>query len=94
MVYIDFGDIDAESSNLAGVLIGEILQLQNLKGLSLARNNISGSIPTQIGSLTYLEEIFLGEKFLTGIILGTLGGLKNIQNFSVWGKQSFRTYPR
>ena len=48
-------------------------------GIHLSSNNITGRIPHEFGSLTFLEEIDMERNNLTGKIPGSLGKLANIQ---------------
>ena len=47
-------------------------------GLSLGRNNLTGAIPSQLGSLSDLETLWLGDNQLTGAIPAELGSLSNL----------------
>jgi Leucine-rich repeat (LRR) protein len=47
--------------------------------LSLPHNLLSGTIPVELGSLTYLQNLSLPRNQLTGSIPGELGGLTSLQ---------------
>ena len=54
-------------------------------------NQFSGSIPPEIGGLTSLVELFLGENDLTGRIPAELGGLSSLEALNLhenllWGE--------
>ena len=46
--------------------------------LSLGRNDLSGEIPAELGSLSNLEALSLNENYLSGEIPAELGGLSNL----------------
>ncbi|KAJ4707479.1 putative Receptor protein kinase [Melia azedarach] len=52
----------------------------NLEVLQLVYNNVSGSIPSQIGSLSKLRQLLLHRNNLTGSIPSELGSLRNLEN--------------
>ena len=47
-------------------------------GLSLGRNVLTGAIPSQLGSLSNLETLWVGDNQLTGEIPAELGSLSNL----------------
>ncbi len=55
----------------------------NLRRLSLWRNNLTGSIPPEIGSLANLRELGLGSNDLTGNIPPEIGRLANLEALSL-----------
>jgi len=54
-----------------------------VQALWLPYNNLSGSIPPELGSLTKLVELQLPENRLTGSIPGELGGLGNLEDLDL-----------
>ncbi len=48
-------------------------------GLKLADNNLTGAIPSELGNLSSLEELYLSLNQLTGPIPGQLGNLSNLE---------------
>ncbi|CDP14109.1 unnamed protein product [Coffea canephora] len=70
LVELDFSDL-----NLSGALPSALCGLTKLVSLSVAENQIYGSIPSEIGNLKYLEYLDLGSNRLTGQIPPTLGNL-------------------
>ena len=49
----------------------------NLRGLGLFRTRLEGSIPTELGRLSWLEQIYLNSNKLDGTIPSELGLLTN-----------------
>ena len=48
-------------------------------GLNLAANNLTGTIPSELGNLSSLEELYLSLNQLTGTIPAQLGNLANLE---------------
>lgn len=48
-------------------------------GLNLVENNLSGSLPIEIGDLTSLKELSLGSNHLTGVIPASVGNLQALE---------------
>ncbi|GAY68837.1 hypothetical protein CUMW_267290, partial [Citrus unshiu] len=73
-------DIGLPKSNIKGEL-GRLnfSCFPNLQHLDLGSNNLSGSIPSQIGSLSNLTYIYLYETNLTGTIPKEIGSLRNLE---------------
>ena len=55
--------------------------------LVLHDSGLTGSIPPEIGSLSYLEELTLFDNQLSGPIPIEMGSLSNLQRLSLWGNQ-------
>uniref|UniRef100_A0A0E0IUI1 Receptor kinase-like protein Xa21 n=1 Tax=Oryza nivara TaxID=4536 RepID=A0A0E0IUI1_ORYNI len=68
-----------------GVLPNSLSSLStSLKYLSLSYNNISGSIPKDIGNLFNLQVLDLSWNSFTGTLPSSLGRLKNLHYFNVY----------
>ena len=61
--------------------------LSNLLELSLARNQLSGNIPTELGSLSNLLYLYLNGNQLSGSIPTQLGSLSDLQTLWLWDNQ-------
>ena len=61
--------------------------------LRLDANQLSGSIPSSLGNLTRLEELWLGENGLLGSIPASLGDLTNLTILSLHSNQLTGTIP-
>ena len=55
--------------------------------LDLADNQLTGSIPDELGSLANLEELWLSENQLTGEISVELGSPSNLVQLVLWGNE-------
>ena len=55
--------------------------------LYLSQNNLTGTIPTQLGNLTSLTRLDLSVNGLTGTIPTQLGNLTSLQTLSLWGNE-------
>ena len=55
--------------------------------LHLSDNQLTGEVPTELGSLANLQELYLDDNQLTGEIPAELGGLANLQRLSLWENQ-------
>ncbi|HTY63705.1 MAG TPA: hypothetical protein VMG30_15770 [Acidobacteriota bacterium] len=51
----------------------------NISAISLSNNNLSGSVPAQLGNLTYLWGLYFTNNKLTGSIPPELGYLTNLE---------------
>lgn len=61
--------------------------------LSLTENNLSGTLPAEIGDLNYLEEIVLWDNVLTGEIPTEIGNLNNIEGLYLNSNQFSGSIP-
>jgi len=59
-------------------LWGEVYSVENTTSLDLWNNQLTGSIPSEIGNLTNLTGLDLGGNELTGSIPPELGNLTNL----------------
>ena len=55
--------------------------------LNLSNNQLSGEIPSSMGSLTNLEELWLADNQLTGEIPPELGNFANLDELYLWGNE-------
>ncbi len=62
-------------------------------GLSMASNNLSGSMPIQLGDLTNLQSLDLRGNSLTGSIPAVLGSLTSLQSIFLDGNQLSGSLP-
>ena len=56
----------------------------HVTGLSLGLNQLSGSIPPELGNLTNLQSLFLNQNQLSGSIPPELGNLVNLQDLRLY----------
>lgn len=88
-VSVFFGATNLQNLLMAGCSINATLpedidQLQNLITLDFENNlSISGPIPTALGAITSLENIFMGTNLLTGTIPTQLAQLVNLTNLEL-----------
>ena len=55
--------------------------------LDLSENDLNGTIPSELGYLTYLEVLYLSENQLSGTIPSALGILSNLIELSLWSNE-------
>ena len=75
----------SDASALSGLI--------NLQWLSLFDNDLTGSIPSELGNLTSLTVLNLGSNDLTGSIPSELGNLTNLRELSLSGNQLSGSIP-
>ena len=56
-------------------------------GLSLYSNRLSGAIPSSLGGLTNLEQLWLSDNQLSGAVPSSLGGLTNLEELVLAGNR-------
>ena len=61
--------------------------------IGLGNNNLSGSIPLQLGNLSNLTYLYLYDNQLSGSIPLQLGNLSNLQELHLWGNQLSGSIP-
>ncbi|THG07400.1 hypothetical protein TEA_004840 [Camellia sinensis var. sinensis] len=71
-------DLELSGNNLTGSIPASIGNLGNLTTLYLYDNQLSGSIPQEIGMLRSLVELVLSMNNLTGSIPASIGNLVNL----------------
>uniref|UniRef100_A0A6N2LKF7 Protein kinase domain-containing protein n=1 Tax=Salix viminalis TaxID=40686 RepID=A0A6N2LKF7_SALVM len=74
------------SNKLSGFIPQEIWLLESLNQLDLSAN-LSGPIPSSIGNMTMLNEIFLHQNNLTGWIPASIGNLRNLSILYLWSNK-------
>ncbi|XP_028084230.1 putative receptor-like protein kinase At3g47110 [Camellia sinensis] len=82
VLYLDnnkiFGSIPPGIVNLVGVQ-SLYMQVNQLTGLNLINNSLSGNIPSSLGNLSLLSELVLGINNFQGNIPQSLGNCNNLQ---------------
>jgi Leucine-rich repeat (LRR) protein len=66
-------------------LWGEVFSVEDTDTLYLGWNQLTGSIPSEIGILTNLTGLSLYNNQLTGSIPPEIGNLTNLESLSLWG---------
>ena len=61
--------------------------------ISLLNNNLNGSIPSELGNLSNLEELYLPNNSLNGSIPSELGNLSNLKVLYLWGNSLSGSIP-
>lgn len=61
--------------------------------LDLSENELHGTIPSELGYLTYLEALYLSENQLSGTIPPALGILSSLFELGLWGNELTGTIP-
>ena len=59
----------------------------HVTSIDLRRNNLSGTIPPEIGGLTYLQQLHLGGNQLMGTIPTEIGNLTNLEELVLANNQ-------
>ena len=80
--------INLSNNNLKGKLSASLVEdlvntIGYLRDLDLSINDISGSIPPQIGNLSNLTNLNLGSNELTGTVPDELGKLSKLENLNI-----------
>jgi len=66
---------------------GLFTRKSELRHISLSFNQLTGTIPAEIGNLTNLRELYLGGNQLTGTIPAEIGNLTNLRDLDLRGNQ-------
>ena len=67
--------------------IGVSCQEGHVTELQLANNKLAGSLPPEIGNLTYLRYLYLEDNQLSGSVPAEIGNLKDLQTLRLNGNQ-------
>ena len=86
-------EINLTRNQLKGEIPPELANLTNLKVLALGGNELTGTIPTWLGSLANLVELHLADNQLTGEISAELVGLTNLKVLALGGNELTGTIP-
>jgi Leucine-rich repeat (LRR) protein len=89
-------ELKVGSNNLNGEIPGiAINKLVHLEVLSLANNQLSGNIPSEIGLLVNLKKLYLhSNKEISGMIPKELGGLINLQVLHIYNTKISGAIPK
>ena len=68
-------------------LWGVYYVIDNTTELDLSQNQLTGSIPPEIGNLTNLRYLYLDDNELTGSIPSEIGNLTNLTNLTIYNNQ-------
>ena len=83
----------ADDSTQGVELWGECYSIQNTTELQLNNNDLTGSIPPEIGNLTNLTYLNLRSNDLTGSIPTEIGNLTNLTNLGLYGNDLTGSIP-
>ena len=72
---------------------GQVTGLERVTGLDLPRNNLSGSLPSELGNLTKLNSLVLIDNNLTGSIPPELGQLADLEILNLASNRLTGTVP-
>jgi len=86
-------DCTADDGTEGVELWGQCYSIENTTELNLSSNNLTGSIPSEIGNLTNLTGLHLYGNQLTGSIPPEIGNLTNLENLSLYGNQLTGSIP-
>ena len=74
-------------------LWGEVYSVEDTDRLNLTFNQLTGSIPPEIGNLTNLTHLYLYGNQLTGSIPSEIGNLTNLTYLNLYGNQLTDSIP-
>ena len=74
-------------------LWGEVYSVEDTDSLDLSNNQLTGSIPPEIGNLTNLTWLWLNDNQLTGSIPPEIGNLTNLTRVSLYDNQLTGSIP-
>jgi Leucine-rich repeat (LRR) protein len=89
LIFWGCDDLFDPSVNLWGV----DYSIENTTELKLGHNELSGSIPSEIGNLTNLERLYLYDNQLTGSIPPEIGNLTNLTYLNLHDNQLTGSIP-
>ncbi|XP_016442236.2 uncharacterized protein LOC107767673 [Nicotiana tabacum] len=78
---------------LDGIIPPNLEKCRKLQMLSLSGNDFTGTVPKEIGNLTVLTELYLGDMHLEGEIPVELGNLKKLQLLGLFGNEFIGSIP-
>lgn len=81
------------ASDTPGNWYGITLTAGHVSGIQLEFNQLTGTLPTQIGNLPNLRNLYLNQNQLSGNIPTTLGGLTNLNNLYLYNNQLSGSIP-
>ncbi len=91
--YVGEQDISNCDSDVFVELWGEYYSIENTTELNLSDNELTGSIPPEIGNLTNLTGLILYDNQLTGEIPSEIGNLTNLTNLNLYYNQLTGSIP-
>ncbi|KAK9190082.1 hypothetical protein WN943_018683 [Citrus x changshan-huyou] len=78
--------INLSYNNLSGTIPPQLMDFTSLSvGLDLSRNQLIGSLPTEVGKLINLEILFISRNMLEGEIPSTLGSCIKLEQLKLGG---------
>ncbi|MFC2137408.1 lamin tail domain-containing protein [Bacteroidota bacterium] len=75
---------NTEINNVSNEWFGVEVNNGRVVGLFLSGNNLSGSIPEEIGNLTELRYLWIDNNSISGTLPGEIGNLKNLIEFGFY----------
>jgi hypothetical protein len=85
--------VDLEQNNLQGNVPPDLYLLQFLKTLNLSSNRMTGSLPSTIGQMTYLEELYLDNNDLGGQMDLDFSGIADMRVIDISSNRISGTIP-
>ena len=85
--------IELSYNGLVGTIPSSIVNLTQIRYLTLDGNSLTGMIPTSIGNLTYLQVFLLEYNQLSGSIPTSIGNLTNLLHLSFAANQLTGSIP-
>lgn len=81
-------DFRCEQCGLVGQIPGAAIQkFKNLTAIQVEGNVLTGSLPTEFGTLTMMSRLSLGSNSLIGSIPTQIANLPRLEIFDIWGNQ-------
>ncbi|KAK7848970.1 putative leucine-rich repeat receptor-like protein kinase [Quercus suber] len=88
------GSLDLSSNHFTGVIPTSLKNLSNLTILYLHDNQLSGSIPQELGMLSSLSDLALSSNNLTGVIPASFGNLSDLTTLYLYENQLSSSIPQ